>query len=190
MTHGLHGDKPDLVTPREIGEGYQMPVSATRLGHSRPRLALVPLSSIHAPEGTELAPENSDAPLDVPADFALLASLLRPPLLVQVDGLPDQYTVVGNLRTLQWQVQVAAASGEPNPKVTAVTLPASVARHASRVPSIQSYLLPLLLGELSTRDVARAKRSLRQSGVSGLRRLGSREQLKPLIGTKPPARNA
>lgn len=152
-----------------------------RARSGRPRLADVPISDIELPESVHLASGILSAPLTVAEDIALLAVVLRPPVLVPISGT-TRYRAVGNVRTLEWQLQIAAARSMRKPTVTAAILPESMAQHAHSVPRIQRYLVPLILGELSTRKAGAARRKLREAGIGAPRRSDARTQLRSLVG--------
>lgn len=151
-----------------------------RVRSRRPKLAEVPISDIDLPERVHRPSGSLSASLPVTQDIALLAVVLRPPVLVPINGT-SRYRVVGNVGTLEWQLQIAASQSTRKRTVTAAILPESTAQYARLVPRIQRYLVPLILGELSTRKAGEARRQLRDKDIVVPRRTDARTQLRSFV---------
>lgn len=140
----------------------------------------VGLDKILAPPGIESLTKRLGL-FKIPSDLVLVTILLRPPILVPADEDSTgkkRYELVGNIRSLEWQIETAAQSGNREPSVMAVILDRRIER--TKVGAIERFLVPLILGELSTRKAGVARRKLREAGVPELRGVDLRARLRAL----------
>lgn len=110
----------------------------------------------------------------------LMVSMMRPPVVVAAgDGI---FHALANLRTVEWQRHLQQARGVPDPYVSALLVPAVADKDVATWAAVEQSLMPLLLGELSSRDQRKALEAIKAAGIPGLsvQPLDRRQRLKPL----------
>jgi len=110
----------------------------------------------------------------------LMASLMRPPVVMSVgDGT---YYALANLRTVAWQRHLHQTRGAADPYVHALLVPSVPDSKVATWATVERSLMPLLLGELSSRDQRKALEAIKAAGISGLtvEPLSRRQRLNPL----------
>lgn len=152
-----------------------------------PRVARVSISEIYVPDRSQAkVAKFLKAPLNLDPKSALVAVLLRPPILMETRSEPQKYVAVGNLGTLMWQVQIAQTGRARDPVVTAVILPDAAAPPKRYIPTIQRYLVPLVQGEFSVRRAGTARRRLREAHITSLKPITAERALQRMTQTKGP----
>lgn len=130
------------------------------------RLAWVPLARLSAHESIKrdvAAAAVSD--LDIGPEALRVFSHLNP---VVAMPLGDLYQVIGGARVLAWHLNMAQCTGDASRKVlTLIVSPGD--DDLSRYRSVEQFLGPLVLGELSAREVRVARKGLRAAGDSQVR---------------------
>lgn len=80
----------------------------------------------------------------------------------------DLYQVIGGARTLAWHLNIAQCTGDASRRVLVMVVsPAD--EDYGRYRPVEQFLGPLVLGELSAREVRSARKGLKATGDSKLR---------------------
>lgn len=148
------------------------------------RPARIALSKIQLPQPGALVPAAGSLrpPPDLVAttDVLDVVSYLYPPLLVEAEGIRGSYIVVGNARTIQWRMQLAATNGEADARILSLILREASPDVVARLGVVERYLVPMLLGTLKSGEARTASKGLRRMGIRVPRQVATRDQLQRL----------
>ncbi|MDE8347464.1 MAG: hypothetical protein POH28_15020 [Acidocella sp.] len=117
--------------------------------------------------------------LEIAEDASDLVSLLRPPILISYPGADAHFRVIGNSRVVAWRRQLAEASENTDISVLSLVID-DPDFDVSSLMKTENYLVPLVLGLLSTRKASQARKNMKMIGQTGLKRISSRARLKPI----------
>ncbi len=110
----------------------------------------------------------------------LMIFLMRPPVVTPAgDG---RYYVLANLRTVEWQRHFQGIRGDSEPHVGALVVEPVTDEDVAAWNLAGQSLMPLLLGELSTREERQALADIKAAGIPemNVHRLPRRQRLHPL----------
>jgi hypothetical protein len=110
----------------------------------------------------------------------LMVSMMRPPVVVPAgDGT---YYAVANLRTVEWQRHLQQTRGASDPLMYALLVSSVPDPKVVTWATVERSLMPLLLGELSSRGQRKALEAIKAAGIPGLTAhpLARRQRLKSL----------
>lgn len=138
---------------------------STQTGSTRLRLLQVKLELIDFP--TEATVGSRRLPDIVVSDECANATMaLRPPILMEVkaEGQPTRYRAIRNADALRWFLHANELRRHPARQVRSLVLSAgSVAPDTIEV--IDSYLIPLVFGELNDWGERQVRRKLKAAGI-------------------------
>lgn len=177
----------------DLPQAFSHPSSEMRTGSSTRRKpssapsvrpARIALSKIQLPQSGALVPTAGSLrpPPDLVAtpDVLDVVSYLYPPLLVEAEGIRESYVVVGNARTIQWRMQLAATNDEADARILSLILREASPDMVTRLSVVESHLVPMLLGTLKSREVRSAIKGLRRMGIRAPSQVAKRDQLQRL----------
>ena len=186
-------DIPWCIPIGDLPRASSHPSSNMRTGSStrrKPSLApsvrpaRIALSKIQLPRPEGLVPAAGSLrpPPDLVAttDVLDVVSYLYPPLLVEAEGIRGSYVVVGNARTVQWRMQLAATNDEADARILSLILREASPDVVARLGLVERHLVPMLLGTLKSREVRTASKGLRRMGIRAPSQVATRDQLQRL----------
>lgn len=186
MTYALHTDSrlPSAQTqalPAHLVVIVPMVMPRCQTGSPKARLVEVRLDCIHLRDPADVTTAIAPLTLKAEPEAERIANLLRPPLLIADDSRPGHYIVVANRSTYLRQLQLAGTDADRPKTITAVVLKSGDSKVATVAPLIEAYLVPLIVGALSVRKQAAARRKLLAAGLTPPKPITTRASVRRLV---------